>query len=285
MTVMEKTRDVGMLRTLGASRRHVMGIFMIKGSAIGMLGTLAGTALGLYICWLLSTNMAQRQEIIHAVPLIGSWLLSTNIIQHSLLYAITVIGILSLCQVGITFKKIDIVGTVRSVFVLTASVLVIIAGNFVIIAGIFVLKDGMDWLVSFGTWLVSFMTRLLPLVLPFWLLAIVSVLLLIGVISLLIFWIFVMIKSWYNLPPKWKTIFFPSWLLAIGFVIFCLVEPISLKELGLSAIYQMNQLPIKVNWLFVVLMNVLSFEICWLATIYPAWQASNLKPIEALQYE
>ena len=290
MTVMEKTRDVGMLRTLGASRGHIMGIFMIKGSVIGMLGTLAGTALGLYMCWLLSTDMIRRQEIVLAVPVIGrglrvivGWLLS--MIRPSFLYAIVAVGMLSLCQVGITFKNIDIIGMVRSIFVLVASILVIIAGNFVIIAGIFVLKDGMDWLLSFVDRLLSFMAQALPLALPFWLLAIGLVPLLIGVISLLIFWIFIIIKSWHNLSSKWKMIFFPFWLLVIGFVLFCLVEPISLKELGLSAIYQMNQLPIKINWLFVVLMNVLSFEICWLATIYPAWQASNLKPIEALQYE
>ena len=293
MTVMEKTRDVGTLRTLGASRGNVMGIFMIQGSVIGMLGTLAGTALGLYICWLLDTNIIQRSEIFHAVPLIGHWLvsgidhllLSTNMIQHSQLYAIIAVGILSLCQVGITLKNIDIVGTVRSIFVLTARVFVLIAGNFVIIAGIFVLKDGMDWLLSFRDWLLSFMTQVLPLALPSWLLITSIVPLLIGVISLLIFWIFVMIKSWSKLPSEWKMIFFPLWLLAISFVLFCLIEPISLKELGFSEIYQMDQLPIKVNWFFVCLMNLLSFEICWLTTIYPAWQASNLKPIEALQYE
>ena len=56
MTVMEKTKDVGTLRTLGASRGNVMRLFMMQGSVIGMLGTLLGTVLGLVLCWLLSYN-------------------------------------------------------------------------------------------------------------------------------------------------------------------------------------------------------------------------------------
>ena len=59
MTVMEKTKDVGTLRTLGASRGNIMRIFMIQGSVIGSLGTILGTALGLSICWLLSSNAAR----------------------------------------------------------------------------------------------------------------------------------------------------------------------------------------------------------------------------------
>ena len=40
MTVMEKTKAVGTLRTLGASRGNIMRIFMIQGSVIGLLGTI-----------------------------------------------------------------------------------------------------------------------------------------------------------------------------------------------------------------------------------------------------
>ena len=230
MTVMEKTKDVGTLRTLGASRGNIMGIFMIKGSVIGMLGMIVGTTLGLYICWLLSTN----------------------VMRPSLWYAVEVIGIVSLCQVAIAYRRIHIAGVLLLIFVSI---------------------QGIGWLVPL---------KVLPAM--GWQIPSVTLLLIRG-IGLLTFWIFVMIKSWQKLSPKWKMTFFLFWSIVLGFVLFSIVEPISLKELGLSEIYQMNQLPIKINWFFVCFINLLSFAICWLATIYPAWQASNLKPIEALQYE
>ena len=71
------------------------------------------------------------------------------------------------------------------------------------------------------------------------------------------------------------------WIGAIGLLLYCLVKPIYID----GQVYQLSRLPVKINWLFVGFMNVLSFAICWLATVYPAWQASNLNPVEALRYE
>ena len=162
MTVMEKTKDVGTLRTLGTSRGNVMRIFMIQGSIIGMLGTVLGTVLGLVLCWLLSFNSA----------------------RPSYWYAVVLIVPIFL-QVLIALKRI----TPR--------------------------RKG--WIFTIGV----------------------------------------------------------LWLIAIGFALYCAVTPISLADLGLSQVYQMNQLPIQVNWFFVTFINILSFLICWLATLYPAWQAAN----------
>ncbi len=50
MVVMEKTRDIGVLRSIGASRRGIMAIFVIEGAVIGVLGTLLGLAGGVAIC-------------------------------------------------------------------------------------------------------------------------------------------------------------------------------------------------------------------------------------------
>jgi lipoprotein-releasing system permease protein len=47
MTVTDKRADIAILRTLGASPRSVMGIFVVQGALAGVLGTLAGVALGL----------------------------------------------------------------------------------------------------------------------------------------------------------------------------------------------------------------------------------------------
>lgn len=46
MLVKDKTRDIAILRTMGASRRSLMRIFFTTGSAIGVAGTVAGFLLG-----------------------------------------------------------------------------------------------------------------------------------------------------------------------------------------------------------------------------------------------
>lgn len=50
MIVMAKTRDIGLLRAIGASRRGVLRIFLMVGVYIGLIGTLAGVAFGFAIC-------------------------------------------------------------------------------------------------------------------------------------------------------------------------------------------------------------------------------------------
>jgi lipoprotein-releasing system permease protein len=50
-------------------------------------------------------------------------------------------------------------------------------------------------------------------------------------------------------------------------------------------VYQIDRLPAQISWPFVGLVNAASFLLCLLATLYPAWRASRLKPVEALRYE
>ena len=49
MTVADKQADIAILRTLGASPRSIMMIFMVQGSLVGMLGTLCGLGTGVLI--------------------------------------------------------------------------------------------------------------------------------------------------------------------------------------------------------------------------------------------
>jgi len=51
MTVTEKQADIAILRTLGASPRSVMAIFIVQGGLIGFLGTLLGVAGGVGLAW------------------------------------------------------------------------------------------------------------------------------------------------------------------------------------------------------------------------------------------
>lgn len=54
MVVMEKSKDIAILRTMGASSRSIMSIFMLQGLLVGTLGTLTGLGFGLGLCQLLS---------------------------------------------------------------------------------------------------------------------------------------------------------------------------------------------------------------------------------------
>jgi len=49
MVVMEKHRDIAILRSMGATSRSIMKIFVLEGLIIGTLGTLLGTLLGLLL--------------------------------------------------------------------------------------------------------------------------------------------------------------------------------------------------------------------------------------------
>ncbi|HEY5933593.1 MAG TPA: FtsX-like permease family protein [Kofleriaceae bacterium] len=51
MVVVEKAREIALLKTLGASDFGVMQLFAIQGLVIGLIGTLLGVAWGLGACW------------------------------------------------------------------------------------------------------------------------------------------------------------------------------------------------------------------------------------------
>jgi lipoprotein-releasing system permease protein len=53
LLVMEKTRDIAILKTMGASARSVMLIFLVQGLVIGTVGTLVGATLGVVVAHLL----------------------------------------------------------------------------------------------------------------------------------------------------------------------------------------------------------------------------------------
>ncbi|MCX7324744.1 MAG: lipoprotein-releasing ABC transporter permease subunit [Hyphomicrobiales bacterium] len=50
MLVKDKSSDIAILRTMGATSGSILRIFLITGASIGVVGTLAGFGLGLFIC-------------------------------------------------------------------------------------------------------------------------------------------------------------------------------------------------------------------------------------------
>ncbi len=51
MVVMEKTKDIGILRALGATRRSIRKIFVLEGFSVGVFGVMLGSVLGLVMAW------------------------------------------------------------------------------------------------------------------------------------------------------------------------------------------------------------------------------------------
>ncbi len=52
MGVIEKRRDIGILKALGATSTSIMRVFMFEGILVGTLGTLLGAGIGLLVCYL-----------------------------------------------------------------------------------------------------------------------------------------------------------------------------------------------------------------------------------------
>jgi len=53
MIVIEKGREIAIIKSMGASNLSVMGIFLLQGGVIGLLGTLLGGLAGLGLCWVI----------------------------------------------------------------------------------------------------------------------------------------------------------------------------------------------------------------------------------------
>ena len=54
MMVIRKTREIGILKAIGAKSSTVTRIFVLAGGFIGIIGTIAGASFGLVACWLLN---------------------------------------------------------------------------------------------------------------------------------------------------------------------------------------------------------------------------------------
>ena len=172
MMVMEKTQDIGILRAMGASKQGIRKVFILQGGIIGILGSILGTVLGVYVCW--------RFEF----------------------------------QVG-----------------------------------------------NFPRWY-GLLILLIPVVLQ---VCRRAVRLRINATGMLL-----------------------VWCGAIGLSLYFIAQPIYLNDIlgkNLSGVYQLNRLPVRISWIFVILMNLLSIGTCWLAALYPARKAADLNPVEALRHE
>ena len=63
MVVVDRTREIGILKSMGMKDRTILHVFILQGLWIGVIGTAVGTALGLTVSWLID-----RYEIIPIPP-------------------------------------------------------------------------------------------------------------------------------------------------------------------------------------------------------------------------
>lgn len=77
MTVIEKHRDIGIMKTMGAGDRAVMRIFMLEGLLVGVIGSIAGSCIGVGLCLLQMKygflGLDNNFYIIPAVPVEVRW--------------------------------------------------------------------------------------------------------------------------------------------------------------------------------------------------------------------
>ncbi|HTP72613.1 MAG TPA: lipoprotein-releasing ABC transporter permease subunit [Burkholderiaceae bacterium] len=72
MTVTDKRADIAILRTLGASPRSVMGIFVVQGATSGVIGTAAGVLFGLLVAFNIDVIVPFIERTLHVAFLPGS---------------------------------------------------------------------------------------------------------------------------------------------------------------------------------------------------------------------
>lgn len=65
MVVMEKNKDIAILKSLGATRAGIMKIFMIEGIVIGVVGTFSGAAIGILAALNLERGVGLIERIFH----------------------------------------------------------------------------------------------------------------------------------------------------------------------------------------------------------------------------
>jgi lipoprotein-releasing system permease protein len=77
MGVIEKRRDIGVLKSLGATNKSIRRLFMFEGLLVGALGTMLGVVIGLLVCYLQMRYhlfpLDPRVYIIPAIPIDIRW--------------------------------------------------------------------------------------------------------------------------------------------------------------------------------------------------------------------
>lgn len=83
MFVVDKKKDIAILRTLGMTKAQIQDVFLVQGALIGIIGTVVGVALGCVSAWLLP-GFASKVEFIFGVQFLRSDIYPVSFLPSSL---------------------------------------------------------------------------------------------------------------------------------------------------------------------------------------------------------
>ncbi|HEX2966302.1 MAG TPA: lipoprotein-releasing ABC transporter permease subunit [Syntrophorhabdaceae bacterium] len=112
MTVMEKKKDIAILKSIGAKKRSIMKIFMIEGITIGIVGAIVGSLGGYLGCLLIKyTSLFDLSPDVYNITKLPAEISALDIITIAFMTA--VICVLATIYPSYKASKIDPVETLR----------------------------------------------------------------------------------------------------------------------------------------------------------------------------
>ncbi|MCO4052678.1 MAG: ABC transporter permease [Bosea sp.] len=107
VSVIQRSKDIGILRAMGARRGQILRVFLIQGGLLGFLGSLIGSALGLgaLIWWHSLARQADGKELF---PLI----VDPSLLIGAALIA-TLVGVLAAASPAVRAARLDPVAAIR----------------------------------------------------------------------------------------------------------------------------------------------------------------------------
>lgn len=94
MVVMEKTKEIGILKSMGATSKGVRRIFLTEGLVVGVAGAILGSGIGYSICW------AQETFRIISLPSQIYFISSLPIDMHLLDFVLVAFASLGICTLA-----------------------------------------------------------------------------------------------------------------------------------------------------------------------------------------
>jgi len=94
MVVMEKTKEIGILKSMGATSKGVRRIFLTEGLVVGVAGAILGSGIGYAICW------AQETFRIISLPSQIYFISSLPIDMHLLDFVLVAFASLGICTLA-----------------------------------------------------------------------------------------------------------------------------------------------------------------------------------------